>query len=89
MSKYGQGTSQAAKARENRARRAAARQGYTLAKIQLRDPNALGYGRYLLRDDQGDIVRGTSHLVRGVETGRTLDEIEDRLGISRADDGDE
>lgn len=36
------------KARENRLRRAAARQGLTLTKSRRRDPRALDYGKYSL-----------------------------------------
>jgi len=37
------------KARENRARRAAERQGFTLRKSRTRDPLATGYGWHILR----------------------------------------
>jgi hypothetical protein len=37
------------KARENRARRAAERQGFRLAKSRVRDPLALRYGWYVFR----------------------------------------
>lgn len=37
------------KARENRARRAAERQGFTLVKSRVRDPLATGYGWYIQR----------------------------------------
>ena len=42
-----------AKARENRLRRKAGRQGYTLAKSRLRDPDATGYGTYTLTPAKG------------------------------------
>ncbi len=37
------------KARENRARRAAGRQGYKLVKSRVRDPLALRYGWYICK----------------------------------------
>lgn len=68
------------KIRENRARRAARRQGYELAKIDKRDPRALGHGRWKLAEPGGKLV--ISHVVRGIETGASLDEIEAKLGLS-------
>jgi hypothetical protein len=65
------------KARENRARRSAERQGFVLKKSARRDPKALDYGRYwLLSHDfaQENIVAGGRH-------GTTLDSIERELGI--------
>lgn len=46
------------KARENRARRAAKRQGKVLVKSRKRDPLARGYGKYVLvsSDDLGDLT---------------------------------
>lgn len=40
------------KARENRARRAAQRQGYRLEKSPRRDPRAIGFGGYRITDLQ-------------------------------------
>lgn len=40
------------KARENRASRAARRQGVVLVKSRRRDPNADDYGKYVLPDDR-------------------------------------
>ena len=37
------------KVRENRARRAAERQGFTLVKSRVRDPLALAYGWYVMK----------------------------------------
>ncbi len=37
------------KARENRARRAAERQGFRLVKSRVRDPLAVSYGWYIMR----------------------------------------
>jgi hypothetical protein len=70
-----------AKTRENRSRRAAQRQGYKLAKIQRRDPRALGWNRWLLTDHRGKLL--ISHIERGTETGASLDEVEDHLGVPR------
>ncbi len=45
------------KARENRARRAAQRQGYRLEKNPRRDPRAIGFGAYRITDEQtGEVV---------------------------------
>lgn len=41
------------KVRENRLRRMATRQGLTLQKSRLRDPRAIGFGRYQLGDREG------------------------------------
>lgn len=43
----------AEKARENRLRRKAERQGYKLVKSRLRDPDATGYGTYQLVPAKG------------------------------------
>jgi hypothetical protein len=42
------------KVRENRARRAVARQGYRLVKIRRRDPRAIDYGKFLLIPPRGN-----------------------------------
>ncbi|RZU16412.1 hypothetical protein EV645_3977 [Kribbella rubisoli] len=60
------------KVRENRVRRAAERQGLQLEKSRRRDPRAIDYGRYWLRQDD-EIVYGDSR------TGATLDEVEQYL----------
>lgn len=45
------------KARENRARRAARRQGYRLEKHPRRDPRGIGFGAYRIADDRtGEVV---------------------------------
>jgi hypothetical protein len=50
-------TDQQRKVLENRLRRAASRQGLTLEKSRLRDPRAIGYGTYMLTDqDNGNVV---------------------------------
>lgn len=56
------------KVRENRLRRAAARQGLALAKSRRRDPRALDFGLYWLTDQDGAFVTP--------ESGTDLDEIE-------------
>ena len=43
----------AEKARENRLRRKAERQGYKLEKSRLRDPDATGYGTFTLTPAKG------------------------------------
>ncbi len=43
----------AEKARENRLRRKAERQGFKLGKSRLRDPDATGYGTYTLTSAKG------------------------------------
>ena len=58
------------KIRENRLRRAAARQGLILRKSGRRDPRALDYGRFWLIDTPTRSVR------IGGDRGMTLDEIE-------------
>jgi hypothetical protein len=64
------------KARENRARRAAERQGLTLVKSRRRDPHALGYGTYMLVNSRtGGVVAAGSEGAYGL----TLDEVEDYL----------
>jgi hypothetical protein len=56
--------------RENRSRRAAQRQGLTLTKIRRRDPRALGFGRWRLRDQGGRQLAGDE------ATGASLEEAE-------------
>jgi hypothetical protein len=69
---------QALKVRENRARRAAIRQGFELQKSPRRDKNALDYGRYMLFDAASEApVFG--HDPRPFSA--TLEEIETRLRI--------
>jgi hypothetical protein len=58
------------KARETRLRRSADRQGFKLVKSRLRDPDATGYGRYVVMPD-GLGPTGQPNL--------TLDEIEQWL----------
>jgi hypothetical protein len=62
------------KARENRARRSAERQGLRLKKSGRRDPRALDYRGYWLLSRTGAVVAGGQH-------GTTLDRIETELGI--------
>ena len=64
------------KVRENRLRRAAQRQGLTLAKSRRRDPRATDYGTYMLVDQQTNAV-----VAHGMQLGYglNLDEIESAL----------
>jgi hypothetical protein len=57
------------KARENRLRRAAVRQGYRLVKSRRRDPRALDYGMYW-------IVNEANVIEAGHNQGLNLDEVE-------------
>jgi len=66
------------KVRENRLRRKAARQGLTLTKSRLRDPDAVLYGTYMLIEASDHTVAFTSWDLGG-GYGLTLDEIEDYL----------
>lgn len=68
-------TEEQLKIRENRLRRAAARQGLRLLKTRRRDPLALDFGTYGLADDDGIWVHADP--VRGY--GLTLDQIEHAL----------
>jgi hypothetical protein len=62
------------KVRENKLRRAAHRQGLQLAKSRARDPRAIDFGRYVLRDEL------TTGVVFGIGVHQrftaTLDDIE-------------
>ena len=70
------------KVTENRIRRMAARQRLVLEGSRVRDPFALGYGTYRLRDtDTGRVVAGTD--ARGADHGLTLDAIESYLKGNR------
>lgn len=60
------------KARENRVRRMAERQGLSLRRSRRRDPYATGFGNYWLVDEQ-DIQ------IIGDRSGVSLDEIEEYL----------
>ena len=76
------------KVRENRLRRAAARQGLRLEKSRRRDERALDYGRYWLVDGPGPNGGGwrSRRMIAGGVYGCRLDEIEealqDRRGVS-------
>ncbi|MET8234838.1 hypothetical protein ABZS77_29600 [Micromonospora sp. NPDC005298] len=66
----------ARKVRENRLRRAAQRQGLLLEKSRARDPRALDFGTYHLRDGTGKIIaKGSTRAAFGLN----LDQIEARL----------
>jgi len=69
------------KAYENRVRRFATRQRYTLVKSRVRDHRAWAYGRYWLAahdpdDRELDAVVGARNNVVGAPPGMTLNEIE-------------
>lgn len=69
-------TSTGLKARENRLRDTAKRQGLFLHKTRIRDVRAIGYGTYQLSDlKTGVLVYGDPEWGYG----RTLDQIEDYL----------
>jgi hypothetical protein len=61
------------KARENRLRRMAERQGYRLRRSRRRDPLARDYGLYWILEPKRDrlVVRGS-----GFDNGMTIDEAE-------------
>jgi hypothetical protein len=56
---------------ENKLRRMAARQGFTLSKSRLRDPRALGYGGYQIERDNVIVAGGQSY-----QHMMSLDEVE-------------
>lgn len=60
------------KARENRARRKAERQGLQLLKSRRRDPDAVDFGGYMLIDNERGAVFGTDP----ISYSASLDEIE-------------
>ena len=66
------------KVRENRARRAAERQGLRLEKCRRRDPRSLGYGTYQLVDVHTSAVVHRGDLPIGY--GLTLAQVEAALG---------
>ncbi len=63
------------KVRENRLRRAAARQRLVLKKSRRRDPRAPDYGTYMLVDQNNALVTGDQNYGYGL----SLDEIERAL----------
>lgn len=67
------------KVRENRARRAAERQGLRLEKSRARDPRALGYGTYQIVIAEDGQIRDR-RLKSGY--GMTLNEVEARLMLA-------
>jgi hypothetical protein len=73
----------AEKTRENRLRRMAERQGYTLKKSRRRDPRAIDYGMYVIVNPM------TNTVVAGeATTGRpefSLDDVEEWLAMERED----
>jgi hypothetical protein len=73
------------KVRENRARRAAARQGLVLTKSRRRDPRALDYGVYWVAQATAPGGGWRSEDVISPERGMTIDEVEKFLadGVER------
>ena len=69
---------QAMKVRENKARRAAIRQGLELQKSKRKDPMAIDFGKFMLADEAGVLVFG--HEPRPFSA--TLEQVEKRLGIT-------
>jgi hypothetical protein len=67
------------KARENRARRAAARRGWRLQKTRAVDPLKVGYGRFAIRDADGTVISGAVNSDRGL----TIEQIEQFLQQER------
>ncbi|WP_336158207.1 hypothetical protein [Amycolatopsis sp. VC5-11] len=67
------------KARENRLRRAADRQGLILVKARVRDPRALGYGLYSLIDDTAGNRYPTAQARQSRYCTLTLDNVEKTL----------
>jgi hypothetical protein len=61
------------KARDMRARRAAARQGLRLERSRVRDPRAIGYGTYRLVDASTNNIRAG---MPPTGYGLTLDDVE-------------
>jgi hypothetical protein len=68
------------KARENRVRRSAERQGYTLSRSRRRDPKALGYGTYSLTSSHAATASSAP------DESMTLAEVEAFLGIKGTDE---
>src|SRR5215213_6529869 len=65
------------KVRSNRLRRAAERRGLVLERSRRRDPAALGYGTFQLRNAAtGDVIACRSALGYGLDYGLDLDEVE-------------
>lgn len=63
------------KVTENRARRAADRQGLRLVKSRVRDPRAIDHGRYMLVDiATNTVVYGTGDIGRPVATFAEIEE---------------
>jgi hypothetical protein len=67
----GMASSTHTKVRENRLRRMAERQGLTLEKSRRRDPRALDYGTYWLRDASGgEVATGDLDAIEARLTGK-------------------
>ena len=69
-------TADADKVRENRYRRMLRRRGFQLVKSRLRDPRAIGYGRFMIVDsDANAVVAGEVNSFRAMD----LDQVENWL----------
>jgi len=64
------------KVRENRLRRMAERQGYTLHKSRRRDPRALDFDRWMIVGENGRVVAGADSAGRPT---MSLDQVEAHL----------
>lgn len=71
------------KAHENKLRALAGQHGFRLSKSRTRDPGAVDYGRWMLYGRDGNRVI-ISHVVRGIEAGATLAEVEQYLRAEHA-----
>lgn len=67
---------QGEKVRENRLRRAAARQGYRLVKSRRRDSRAIDYGVYWIAREEAPGGDWRSRTLVSSEQGMNLDEVE-------------
>jgi hypothetical protein len=74
-----QSTTQSIKVRENRLRRAAARQGLRLVKSSVRDPRAINYGRYWLVAGTEPLTAADLRATMTAAPGVGLDAIEKEL----------
>lgn len=72
------------KVRENRLRRMAERQGLRLVKSRRRDPRAIGYGGYMIVNQDNNAVAGEIDSARALN----LDAIEDYLTGDRGASGE-
>jgi hypothetical protein len=69
---------QSLKVRENRARRAAARQGFAIVKSRRRDPNAIDFGGYMIVDPSTNSV-----VLNCAPVGLSIQDVEEFLSTKR------